>query len=142
VPKKIKRLPIVIVCISMLASTAFATDVGVTIDGVKSANGNVVVAIFDKASEFPRGKRMMSKVVPAVEGAVTVVFSDVPPGRYALSAFHDVNANGRLDTNMVGRPTEPHGASRDARGSFGPPKFEDAAVVVGADTVQLTIHLN
>ena len=66
---------------------------------------------------------------------------DVPPGRYGVSVMHDKNANGKLDTNIVGIPTEPDGASRDARGRMGPPAFEDAAVDVQGDTA-LTIHLH
>ena len=55
--------------------------------------------------------------------------------------MHDKNANGKLDSNIVGIPTEPYGASRDARGRMGPPAFEDAAVDVQGDTA-LTIHLH
>ena len=55
--------------------------------------------------------------------------------------FKDLNANGKLDSNIVGIPTEPYGAIRHARGRMGPPAFEDAAVDVQGDTA-LTIHLH
>ena len=54
------------------------------------------------------------------------VFRGVAPGVYAISAFHDENSNGRLDTNFLGIPTESWCASRDAKGFMGPPSFEDA----------------
>ena len=66
---------------------------------------------------------------------------DVPPGRYGVSVMHDRNANGKLDSNIVGIPTEPYGAIRHARGRMGPPAFEDAAVDVQGDTA-LPIHLH
>lgn len=125
----------------MLGASALATELTVTISGVKSAEGNIEVALYDKASEFPQGVRIAGAIVAAAKGAVTVVFSKVSPGRYALSAFHDINANGRLDANMLGIPTEPYGASRDAVGRFGPPKFEDAAFDVGTEPVHLTVNL-
>jgi hypothetical protein len=36
------------------------------------------------------------------------------------------NSNGKLDRNFMGSPKEGVGASNDAKGSFGPPKFADA----------------
>ncbi len=41
--------------------------------------------------------------------------------------LHDENGNGKMDTNWLGMPAEGYGATRDPRGSFGPPKFKDAA---------------
>ncbi len=57
---------------------------------------------------------------------VLCVFERIPPGVYALSAFHDKNNNGKLDTNLLSMPIEDYGASNNARGTFGPPSFEDA----------------
>ena len=77
----------------------------------------------------------------AASPRTVLVLRDVPPGRYGVSVMHDRNANGKLDTNIVGIPTEPYGASGDARGRMGPPAFEEAAVDVQGDTA-LTIHLH
>ena len=57
---------------------------------------------------------------------------DLAPGRYALSAFHDENDNGELDTNLMGIPSEGYGFGNDASAAFGPPSFEAAAVDVDA----------
>jgi len=54
------------------------------------------------------------------------VFKKVPAGTYGLSAFHDQNNNGKLDTNLLGMPTEDYCASNNARGVLGPPSFSDA----------------
>ena len=59
-------------------------------------------------------------------GAALCVFKGVPRGVYGISAFHDQNNNGKLDTNFIGLPTEDYCASRDARNTFGPPSFADA----------------
>ena len=34
------------------------------------------------------------------------MFEGVTPGRYAVAVLHDANANGRLDTNVLGMPQE------------------------------------
>ena len=77
----------------------------------------------------------------AASPRTVLVLRDAPPGRYGVSVMHDRNANGKLDSNIVGIPTEPYGAIRHARGRMGPPAFEDAAVDVQGDTA-LTIHLH
>jgi uncharacterized protein (DUF2141 family) len=38
-----------------------------------------------------------------------------------------------LDKNLFGIPKEPYGFSNSARGSTGPPKFADAAIVLNPD---------
>ena len=125
----------------MLMGSAIGADVSVTIQGLANANGQVLVGLYNKASEFPEGTRVDGKVLPAIKGALTVVFKDLPSGNYAISAFHDINKNGRLDVNMQGIPIEPLGASRDAIGHMGPPSFNDAVFAVGSTPIHLTIHL-
>lgn len=130
-----------LVASAMLAGSAFGADLNVTLEGLASDQGQVLVGLYDKASEFPKGKRIVDQKVAAIKGKTVVVFKDVAPGQYALSAFHDVNKNNRLDANMQGVPTEPTGASRDARGQMGPPKFEDAVFTVGSAPLNLTVHI-
>lgn len=126
---------------ALAAPAASAADITVTVDGIANAQGTVMVGLYNKAGEFPKGKRIADQEAPAAKGAVTVVFKDVPAGQYALSAFHDVNKNHRLDVNMQGIPTEPVGSSRDAIGNMGPPKFEDAVFTVGSAALAQTIHV-
>ena len=138
---KTKLFIATLITAAVAATTAYAADVRVTIEGVASAEGKVMAALFDKAAEFPRGKMSVGNMAPAAVGAVKVVFADVPPGKYVISVYHDVNGNQRLDANMVGIPSEPYGFSRDARGKMGPPSFDDAVFEVSKDTVNLTIRV-
>jgi uncharacterized protein (DUF2141 family) len=72
-------------------------------------------------------KNPVQAAVSAIHGGVALcVFNGVAKGVYGISAFHDQNNNGKLDTNLLGLPTEDYCASRDARNTFGPPSFEDA----------------
>lgn len=74
-------------------------------------------------------------------GAALCVFKGVAKGVYGISAFHDENTNGKLDTNFIGLPTEDYCASRDARGSFGPPSFSDAKFSYAGGTKRLSAHM-
>ena len=90
----------------------------------KSDTGVIVCALFDK------GGWLTKPVKPAWakirDRQAVCIFNDVRPGTYGISAYHDENKNGKLDTNVVGMPIEDYGASRDARGTFSAPSFEDA----------------
>ena len=98
-------------------------------------------AAYDSAGSWLKGPPAAVAQADAASPRTVLVLRDVPPGRYGVSVMHDRNANGKLDSNIVGIPTEPYGAIRHARGRMGPPAFEDAAVDAQGDTA-LTIHLH
>ncbi len=136
-----------LVCALAIASAPFAAhaaDLTVWVDNVAVDGGQVLVGVFDKAETFPRAM-LRGERAPAMSrdasGRVTIVFTGLAPGRYALSAFHDVDDNGKLNANVMGLPTEPYGFSRDARGNFGPPTFADAAVDVPEAGLTITVRV-
>jgi uncharacterized protein (DUF2141 family) len=101
----------------------------VDIYGLRNAKGVVRCTLFSSANGFPSqpDRAAMKTTSPAiVNGRAACAFDDVKPGVYAVGFLHDENANGKMDTNFLGIPTEGYGASNDARGKMGPPKWEDA----------------
>jgi uncharacterized protein (DUF2141 family) len=54
------------------------------------------------------------------------VFKEVPGGTYGISAFHDEDSDGKLDTNLVGYPLEDYCASNNARNLMSAPSWSDA----------------
>ena len=134
-------------CAATFAFEAGAADLEVRIDGLRSANGEVRVALHRQVSEesFPADDGVVAASFRrAAEGAVRFVFADVAPGAYAVAAFHDADGDGALNQNLVGMPIEGHGFSNGARGFMGPPSFEDAAVTVGESeaVVSITVSLD
>ena len=123
------------------ACSAHAADLTLTIEGVNAAEGRVAAAAYDSAGSWLKGPPAAVAQADAASPRTVLVLRDVPPGRYGVSVINDKNANGELDSNIVGTPTEPYGAIRHARGRMGPPAFEDAAVDVQGDTA-LTIHVH
>lgn len=111
---------------------ARATDLEVEVQGVASADGEIMVAVFGDADGWLRKPVAVGKVAASArqDGSVRVVLKDLPEGTVAFSVMHDLNGNGRLDRNPMGMPTEPYGFSNNAAGMFGPPKFEQATLTV------------
>ena len=129
--------------VALLAATsapASAFDLRVEVMNPRTKDGFVAAAVYDAAAGWLKeGQAVQVGRVAAGEKSV-FLFANLPPGRYAVSVFHDENGNGKLDANVVGIPTERYGFSRDARGKMGPPGFADAAIDLGADTT-ITIQL-
>jgi uncharacterized protein (DUF2141 family) len=86
-------------------------------------------------------KPVGAAVVSAKTAKPICVFRGIPEGTYGLSAFHDKNANGKLDTNLLGMPIEDYCASNNARGFMGPPSFEDAKFVYRGGTKRLEARM-
>jgi len=106
-----------------------ALGIRVSIGRLRSDKGQVVCALFSSAAAFPKNpdKAVATTKSNISHGQAVCEFSGVDPGRYAISVFHDENSNGKLDRNFMGIPREGVGASNNAAGHFGPPRFNDAA---------------
>ena len=118
----------------ILSVPALAADLAVEVHGIRSDDGRLFVAVHSPETRvtFPASAGMVAALQQnARSGTIRFVLRDLPPGRYAVAAFHDENDNGDLDTNLLGMPSEGTGFANDPPSSFGPPDFEAAAVTLG-----------
>lgn len=129
--------------VALPAAAAAAAELRVRVEDVRSKSGQVRAALYDAPLLFPGEEgRFLEVAGPAAKGAVELVFTDVPPGTYAIAVFHDANGNGALDHNLYGVATEGYGFGNDAFTLLGAPDFADAAVTVtepGGTTV-VSLH--
>jgi uncharacterized protein (DUF2141 family) len=101
-----------------------------------SGNGELMVAVFDQPAQWLKQPARALRQ-PLQAGSMRVTLADLPDGDYAITLFVDRNANGVLDRNAMGIPTEPYAFSNDAFGQFGPPSFEQARLTIKGDTQAL-----
>ncbi|MBD8566664.1 DUF2141 domain-containing protein [Oxalobacteraceae sp. CFBP 8763] len=120
------------------AGSASAASIEVRVQGV-TAKGKVLVAVCDKTTFLK--DCAYSGSAPAKAGETVVTVDGVPAGSWAVLSYQDENDNGKLDRNVLGIPKEPYAFSRDARGRFGPPSFEDAAFELRDEKAVTTIKL-
>lgn len=120
-------LLILLLWLPVVARSQGSIEVKVT--EIREAKGDIRVGLFKDADTFLK-KAIEGKVVKASKDGVTVVFENVPEGDYAVSVLHDENGNGEMDSNVVGIPKEGFAFGNNAMGTFGPPSFEKAKVVV------------
>lgn len=120
-----------------------ANSIKVLVVGLHSNDGEVDCALFASADGFPGDSAKAARTAKSKieNGQAVCIFGGVAPGRYAIAVFHDENGNGKLDRNFMGIPKEGVGASNDAVGSFGPPKFDAARFYYPGDRSVLAIHV-
>lgn len=121
----------------------FAAEVTFVIDNLKHNDGSIQVGIYDKAESFTKPEEVLKGCASQgkLAGEQARVVCELGPGKYAASLFHDKNNNGKLDKNFIGIPKEGFGFSNNAKGSFGPPKFEDAVFTVEHGDLEMIIQL-
>jgi len=105
------------------------------ISGLPDEAGTLYIGWYDEADAFPKVGKVMhgQKIEARGPGEVSMAGPDLPPGRYAISAFFDLNGNGELDTNFFGIPSEPYGFSNQVRPAMRAATFEEAAFDWHAD---------
>ena len=124
--RSMTKMPRLFTAFLLMAPTlGFSADLKVEISDAKFGSGEINVGLFSNAASFPKSP-VVGQRVAAVDGKAVAIFRNLAPGMYALSAFLDENANGALDRNVLGMPTERYGFSRDALGTMGPPNFDVA----------------
>jgi uncharacterized protein (DUF2141 family) len=117
-------------------------DLTVRISGLRP-QGDVLVAVFEKAGGFPnRDNAARTSTLPVTDNNANVQFENLPPGDYAVAIFQDLNDDGVLNKSDFGEPIEPYGFSNDARGGLGPPSFQAAAFTLarGGKDVDVTVR--
>lgn len=124
-PISSQRIAAAIAGTVLRATPVAAATVQVEISNVRNAAGLVHADICPEA-KFLKDDCPYSAEVVAHPGVAVLTLSDIPPGRYAVQAFHDENRNHKVDRNFLGIPKEGIAFSNDAKIVLGPPKFADA----------------
>jgi uncharacterized protein (DUF2141 family) len=116
---------------------AQAATVIVTVEGILDRRGTINVGLCDKSLSQEGCPYEAER--PAAAESVEVRFERVPPGRYAVVGYHDVNGNNTFD-RFLGVPQEPYALSNKAGESL-VPTFDQAAFTIGDGLTRVRITL-
>ena len=146
-----RLLILVIASLLPLASHSQETALGegslnITITNIESGSGTLYVAILNSDKNWLKSD---TDALPFRDVAQQVTSTDdllisvggLPPGKYAVSVFQDLDGNAELDTNFIGYPKEPFGFSAPM-GQFGPPDFNEAAIAISGGEFSVEVSLN
>lgn len=134
---------LILICMSLGSIPASEGALVLNITGLEAARGSLFVAVYDKEENFRRkenpveGRIIPVKKTPAME----VSFDGLAFGRYAVAVFHDLNGNGKLDTNTLGIPKEPYAFSNNPVVKWAPPDFQEALFDFKKSRLTLSLEL-
>ena len=123
--------PLVLVLLSATAladAPAAKGSLTVNLSSLRSSKGKVGCLLYSGPRGFPVDPTaaIQNKWSPIDAGTASIRFDDVSAGTYAVACFHDENDNGKMDKGLFGIPSEGVVVSNHAKGTLGPPKYDDA----------------
>lgn len=121
-----------------LAAPALSEGLDVTVSGLRAADGNVLIFVFDAARAFDQldvWRSVGFAEIPARTGTVRHRFGELNRGPYAVFLFHDENGDEELDSS-AGRLLEGVGAS-GAHNPDAEPDFAAASIWPGSVNVRV-----
>jgi uncharacterized protein (DUF2141 family) len=124
------------------ASASDTTSLSLSITGLRSMKGNVLVCVTSNPKYFPNCSKDPNshRAKVAARDAGKVSFEAIAPGTYAAALMHDENGNNKMDMAIM-IPKEGFGFSRNPAVVTGPPKFKSAAFVVGAGDASQSVKM-
>jgi uncharacterized protein (DUF2141 family) len=99
---KILNVCLAFILISNYAASQYTLEI--EIQQIKNNTGKIMLQLFDENHTVLA--REMSDIK---ENRCSFNLKNLGQGKYAVRYFHDENLNGKLDTNIVGKPTEGYG---------------------------------
>ena len=135
---------LVIVCFSIFFWFELsAGEIRILVSNIEEKRGTIHYGVYnnpklfpDESGKFLGGSEEVSKVIE--DG---LLIDNLEESNYAIAIFHDKNSNDKFDT-FFSIPKEKFGFSNNARVFLGPPKFEDASIFVGQNSiVEIMIEL-
>jgi uncharacterized protein (DUF2141 family) len=131
-------------CFSGISQTQVKRgNLKVVVNNIEGKSGQVGFYLFNSADAFPNHteKALLSGFVKTAGTSVEYTFTNIAAGTYAVYVFHDEDSDKKLDTNFIGMPKEGVGVSNNAKGHFGPPKYNDAKFEFNKAEQTITITL-
>ena len=121
----------------LLTAAAPPPTVEVSVTGLRSTKGQVLVCLTTNRKAFPDCSKDAGSVRMAVKAADAGNFAVHAPaaGIYAIAVVHDENGNNKLD-KAIFLPKEGFGFSRNPTITVGPPSFKSASFAVSGDMRQ------
>jgi uncharacterized protein (DUF2141 family) len=129
--KKVLLINLVLLAaLAVMSVNVQSEEVGtltMNVTGFQNDNGFAMVSLHNSEEKFSGKEKAFRDVkITIKDKKATCEFKDIPKGTYAVRAYHDENANGKLDKNFLGFPKEPYGISNNAKSKTGAPKYEKA----------------
>ncbi len=135
-------LSVAVASIGLVPIAARAGELEVTATHVVPGPGSIRFILYRGAAGFRHEDRAF-RVLKATAGTIStsVHFHDVPPGQYAVMAYHDANDDQKLDLRFGMFPKEGWGLSNNPK-VMGPPSFSASSFTVNEQNMATMIDMH
>ncbi len=114
----------------------------VEVDSLNNQKGEVCFKLFSGSRGFPDGNESAIKrqCVKIANNSLIITLNNIPSGSYAVSVFHDLNGDRKLNRNSLGMPTEGYGFSNNPIVSRGVPNYGECVFLVAGSNTRIKIN--
>jgi uncharacterized protein (DUF2141 family) len=141
-----------VLCLASSATAASADDceghegqtkLTVQVTGVRAAKGEMAVTLYpDDAKRFLAPHSKLARVRAVAQAPMTTACFWLPaPGFYAVSVYHDENANHDFDRTVLGLPAEGFAFSNDPPTPTALPPFKAVRFKAGDGETRIKVKL-
>lgn len=124
----------------MTAVSAATSTLEVDVDGLRNGRGVIHACLTQDRARFPNCGADPHALRRTFKPGEPLVFDGVAPGDYAVTLFHDENANAKLDT-IFGIPKEGFGFSRNPVVRFGAPRYDKVNIRLAPGFTRVRVRL-
>lgn len=117
---------------------SMAQTVTIQFVGIRNAEGNIKVQVFNTAKGFDDEKPIFVKIVPKttlIGGKLKAEVAGLKPGTYGIAVLDDENANQKMDYGFF-LPKEGFGFSDYYHSTMSRPKFEQFDFILTEKTIK------
>jgi len=131
-----------LVCSLLAPTVAAAADLEVTAAQIMPGSGSIRFILYRGPEGF-RHEDKAFKVLSARADTISesVRFQDLPPGQYAVMAYHDANGDQKLDLRFGMFPKEGWGLSNNPK-VMGPPSFSASSFALADRNSSIRIEMH
>ena len=133
-------LSVLALATATLLLPAHTADVKLTITGVEAQGGILWVGLQTEDQFMKPAGEHVSKIEAPTAGTHTITLTDVEPGTYSVSAFHDLDGDVEMDLDENYRPKEGWGMNKGTE-LRGAPTFANVSFDVPSGGTALSIEM-
>ena len=115
----------------------------VKITNLKKIKGRLNIGWYKEAITFTENDKTIyrEKIEVNDQTEISVLFKNIPKGKYAIAVFLDENNNHKLDKNFLGIPKEKYGFSNNIIPTFRAATFEESSFELKQPETEIIIKL-
>jgi len=109
---------------------AYGFNIKVSVDNLRNSKGVVEFFLYNNKNSIPDknlNKYIKKQTAIIKNNSANIIFKNIPKGKYAISAIHDENKNGKIDKGFM-LPKEGIGFTNYKKiNLFNKPNFQNAS---------------